>query len=454
MSPCLDDPVVIGGMRVRNRLYRAPLLECAGTGDETVETLIRELEPTAASGVGLIFQGAAVISESGGCIAPNMTRVHDLAFVRTLQRLTDTIHEHGSRIVLQLDHGGLRTLETWHKGYRSATSPTQLAVSEIPILLQMAERLGFLTYDLHVLSTDEVYELAADFGRAARFAVEAGYDGIHLAGANMGIIQQFLSPYYNRRIDEFGGSLAARIRFLELVHDEIREQAGDVPLMIKVPAETATPPFVRRRLSQSDGIHIAEQLANIGFDALVPVEVSAFWDMSIARGEYPQRAWAAEQFQTGYTEAFGGTYHTAVIKIMTRLQSHWHGFEPGWNEPFCRAVRERVSVPVLCEGGIRERDQMDRLLDDGACDLVGVGRPFYAEPRLAARLLADKSATALCENCNNCVIPQATSAPGMCRTPSVLERRGAFQRTGAYDREPRKDDESRDASLDDTDGSA
>jgi 2,4-dienoyl-CoA reductase-like NADH-dependent reductase (Old Yellow Enzyme family) len=436
MSSRLADPIDIGGMRVPNRLYRAPLLECAGTGDDTVETLIRELEPAAASGTGLVFQGATVVRGSGGAVAPNMTRVHDPAFVQTLQELTDTIHDHGARIVLQIDHGGLRTLETWHEEYRSANSNVkQLAVSKPPLALRAAERLGFLTYDYHVLSTEEVYDLAADFARAAEYAIEAGYDGIHLAGANMGIIQQFLSPYYNRRDDEFGGSFSARARFLELVYEEIRERAGDVPLMTKVPAETAAPPFVRQFVSRSDGVRLAERLATIGYDALVPVEVSTFWDMSLIRGEYPERAWETEQFQSGYANAFGSEYRASIIDYVTRLQAQWHEFEPGWNEQFCRAVRKRVSVPVLCEGGLRERPQMDRLLEQDACDLVGVGRPFYAEPRLAARLLDNENAEVVCESCNNCTVPQATGAPGMCRTPAVLQRHGELEQDGSYDQD-------------------
>ncbi len=114
---------------------------------------------------------------------------------------------------------------------------------------------------------------------------------------------------------------------------------------------------------------------------------------------------------------------------------------------------------MLAEGGIRERGQMDRLLgaasesDDGAarnaepaCDMVGMARPFYAEPRLGARLLESQSSPSgatdrelapetrvLCENCNNCTVPQVTGAPGICRTPSVLEKRGELEREGAYD---------------------
>lgn len=437
----LESPIEIGGMRVPNRLYRAPLLECAGTDESTVDTLIQELEPAAASGTGLIFQGASVVTGSGGCVAPNMTRVSDPTFVRSLDRLTDAIHDHGGRIALQIDHGGLRTLETWHRGYRASKPDLeQFAVSEPPLALRFAEKLDFLSYDLHPLSTDEIEELAVAFGRAAGAAVEAGYDGIHLGSANMGLLQQFLSPYYNRREDEFGGSLAGRVRILERIHDEIRDRVGDVPLMAKVPAETAAPPFVRRHLSRSDGVRIAKQLESIGYDALAPVEVSTFWDLSLTRGAYPDRAWNADQFQAGYTDAFGSSTRAAIVDLATRVESWFHSFEPGWNEAFCRAVRERVDVPVLCEGGIRERAQMDRLLETGACDLVGMGRPFYAEPRLAARILNGseewENTRVLCESCNNCIVPQATGAPGICRTPSVLRRRGKRQRAGEYGRQP------------------
>jgi 2,4-dienoyl-CoA reductase-like NADH-dependent reductase (Old Yellow Enzyme family) len=296
-------------------------------------------------------------------------------------------------------------------------------------LLRESDRLGLLEYDPHVLSTDEVYELAADFGRSAGYAVEAGYDGIHLAGANMGIVQQFLSPFYNRRDDEFGGDLRGRIRFLSVVHDEIRERAGDVPLVTKVPAETGSPRVVRRRLSERDAVEICRACEAIGFDAVVPVRGSVFWDMSVVRGEHPERAWNDERFGAGYEAAFGSRWR--VVALANRIHARRFGFEPAWNAGLCRRVRERVSIPVLCEGGIREPERIDSLLGD-ACDAVGMGRPFYAEPRLPARVLAGEGV--VCENCNNCTVPQVTGADGVCRTPSVLERRGELARSGAYER--------------------
>jgi 2,4-dienoyl-CoA reductase-like NADH-dependent reductase (Old Yellow Enzyme family) len=126
------------------------------------------------------------------------------------------------------------------------------------------------------------------------------------------------------------------------------------------------------------------------------------------------------------------------VQAFNRLEARWYPRGPGWNAPFCRAVRAAVDVPVLCEGGIRERSHCDRLLgtsgDPPTCDAVGLGRPFYAEPRLPARLLAGEERV-LCESCNNCTIPQAAGEPGRCRTPSVVRERARRNAAGEYERD-------------------
>ncbi|QLH76008.1 NADH:flavin oxidoreductase [Halosimplex rubrum] len=447
--PTLDDPVSIGGVDLPNRLYRAPLLECAGNGPDAVDTLLDELEPTAAAGVGLIFQGASIVTAESGCAAPNMTRVHDPAFVDRCSRLTDAVHDRGGRIFVQLGHGGLRSLAVWHAEQR-ARNPDheELAVSRPPPQLRALDRLGLVEFRPRVMTTSEVYELAEQFGKAAGYAADAGYDGVHLSGANMGIVQQFLSPFYNRRDDEFGTDPdeppgSGGVAFLEAVHDAVREHAGDIPLVTKVPAETAAPRFVRRRLSRTDAIDICERVAEIGYDAVVPVEVSTFWDMSVVRGAYPERAWDHADLQSGYAGALGSPLKARAVAALNRLQSRRFPEEPGWNAALCRRVRRRVDVPVLCEGGIRERETCEDLLGGGAdgepaCDLVGMGRPFYAEPRLGARLLGETGsnadARALCESCNNCTVPQVTGAPGLCRTPSVVRERARLETEGVYER--------------------
>jgi 2,4-dienoyl-CoA reductase-like NADH-dependent reductase (Old Yellow Enzyme family) len=426
----LEDPLDIGGLTVPNRLYRAPLLECAGNGAGAVDALVSHLKPAAAAGAGLVCQGATIVRGPGGCAAPNMTYVDDPDFVSRLSRVTTAIHDHGSTVAIQLEHGGLRSMETWHAGYRSRHPDyRQLAVSPLPPLLRLADRLGLLSYDPDVMTTEEVYDLAADFGRAAGYAVDAGYDAVHIAGANMGIVHQFLSPFYNRRDDEF----ADGVRFLEVVHDEIRDHAGDVPLLTKVPAETEAPPGVPH-ITSREAVHVCRRLADYGYDALVPVTGSVFWDASIVRGAFPDHAWRDDRFRDGYVEAFGGRLRAALVAVGNWLESLVYDFEPAWNAGICRAVRRAVDVPVLAEGGIRTRGEIDRLLGR-SCDMVGMGRPFYAEPRLPARLLDSTPETsAVCASCNNCTVPQVTGADGVCRTPDVLREAGRLRRDGAYDR--------------------
>lgn len=439
MPVTLDSAVEIGGLALPNRLYRAPLLEHAGEGPDAVDRLIAELEPAAESGVGLVVQGATPVRGREGRAAPGMTGFDDPDRVASMRALTDAVHDHGGRVFCQLAHGGLRSMEVWHRAYRRAHSPPQRTVSAPPWPLRAAEALGFVDFDARPLSTDEVYDLAADFGVAAERAVAAGYDGVHLAGATMGIFQQFLSPFYNDRDDEFGGSLECRARFFEVVLEAIRDRVGPgVPVVTKVPAETRTPWWIREHVTLEEGVGAAERLADAGYDALVPVTESPFWDHSIIRGSFPERAWDDERFAEGYESAFGGPLRARAVRFASRLDARGNGFEPAWNADFCRRVRERVDVPVLCVGGIRERERMDRLLGE-ACDMVGVGRPFYAEPRLGARLLADPGSEVICENCNNCVVPQAAGEVGVCRTPAVLRERGRLEKAGAYEREREAD---------------
>ena len=435
MPPALEDPIQIGSCEVSNRLYRAPLLEHAGNGDDAVEILVDELEPSAAGGAGLIMQGAMPVRGGGeGCAAPRMTFADDRSFIEGLSALPEAIHDHGGTIFAQLGHGGIKSLETWHAEYKADRPELkQQAVSELPMLWRVADRLGILEFDLNVLSTEEVYELAADVGDAAGNAVAAGYDGIHLAGATMGIFQQFASPYYNRRDDEFGGSTRNRARFFEVVHDEVRDHIGDRPLTTKVPAETEAPWWIRDHLTLEDGIELCDLLESFGYDAVVPVTETPFWDQSIIKGNFPDRAWSEERFQDGYREAFGGPLRYRLVRLAARFNAFGNSFDPCWNEEYCRRVRERVDIPVLAVGGIRDRHQIDRLLETGVCDMVGMGRPFYAEPRLAARILREEDATVICENCNNCIPPQVTGEGGVCRTPHVLRRHGELVTAGAYD---------------------
>lgn len=433
----LREPLRIGRTEVKNRLYRAPVLEVAGNGPDAARILQRELEPSAAAGCGLVFQGACLVTPTGGRSAPGLSRVHDRTFVLSLRPAVEAVQRHGAKLLMQLGHGALQTMELWHHEYRRTHPGVEtLAVSEPPWWFKAVGHTPVLDLaTVRVMEPRELEAIAEAFGRSAGYAAEAGYDGVHLAGANGSIFQQVWSPVFNRRTDAFGGAtLRERARFMRLVVESIRRHTPPGFLLTaKIPAETAAPFFVRGRLTIEDGVEIARICEELGIDALAPVCVGVTRDQATARGRFPDIGWSDPRYQSGYDAAFGGPARKALVREANRVAARALPATNAWNEAFCRAVKDAVAVPVLCEGGIRDKATIGRLLGSGACDMVGMARPFYAEPRVAYRLLHEgEDARVLCESCNNCTIPQVTGALGVCRTPAILAKRGALMKAGAY----------------------
>jgi 2,4-dienoyl-CoA reductase-like NADH-dependent reductase (Old Yellow Enzyme family) len=123
------------------------------------------------------------------------------------------------------------------------------------------------------MTTDEVRGMAGRYGEVAAWAREAGYDGIQLGSANAKLLDQFLSPFYNRRRDEFGGSLERRASILRLIRAAVAARAGaDFPCTVKVPVETAPPGLPRA--TESEALELARLVQEWGFDAVTPVRVS------------------------------------------------------------------------------------------------------------------------------------------------------------------------------------
>ena len=116
-----------------------------------------------------------------------------------LAPMVDAVHAEGASIFIQLGHGGLYAMEAWHEPYASQPSgPGPRRFARAVVL-----RPAFRGVPVHVLTTDEVRAMAARYGEVAAWAREAGYDGMQLGSANAKLLDQFLSPFYNRRTDEY-----------------------------------------------------------------------------------------------------------------------------------------------------------------------------------------------------------------------------------------------------------
>ena len=409
----VHEPVRIGGATIRNRLYRAPVLEGAGDGEEAAEAYARHFVENARHGVGLVVQGSSCIWAEGRT-SPGMTCVDTREKALRLAPMVDAVHAEGAAIFVQLGHGGLYAMEAWHEPYASQRRGPVLAASPVPWPL----RPGFRGVPVHVMTTTEVHEMAERYGEVSAWLREAGYDGIQLGSANAKLLDQFLSPFYNHRTDEFGGSLEARARVLRLIREAVARRAGaDFPCTVKVPAETAPPGFPRSTLD--DALRLAQLVEEWGFDAITPVRVSVFPDTTLSRGGVPDSFWTNPGMATRLARAAPTRTRRAIIKGGAWWGGRTAPFRPVWNRDLFTAVHRRAGIPVLAVGGIRTASEVRQILGRNEADLVGVGRPFYAEPDLAARILAGADGPGRCRNSNRCVPAQMLGMKGACYNPDV-----------------------------------
>jgi 2,4-dienoyl-CoA reductase-like NADH-dependent reductase (Old Yellow Enzyme family) len=276
------------------------------------------------------------------------------------------------------------------------------------------------------MSTDEVREMIAQYGRAASWAREAGYDGMQLASSNAKLLDQFLSPFWNRRTDDYGGSARNRARLLEDIRTAVSDAAGaDYTCTVKVPVEEKAPPLFPRT-SWDEGVQLARWCEEFGYDSVTPVEVSVFPDTTLTRGGIPASLWRNKGMKDRFARAAPHFVERKVIEAGYLFGGLRAPFKPVWNRSRFEAVKREVSIPVLAVGGIRTRAEIDSVLDGGHADMVGVGRPFYAEPDLAATLLADDDddgggGELACRNSNLCVPAQMLGMKGACYNPEVVK---------------------------------
>jgi 2,4-dienoyl-CoA reductase-like NADH-dependent reductase (Old Yellow Enzyme family) len=215
-----------------------------------------------------------------------------------------------------------------------------------------------------------------------------------------------------------------RAGVLRLIRAAVAERAGaDYACTVKVPAEVA--PF-GPRATVDDALAMCRLVENWGFDAVTPVEVSVFPDTTLSRGDAPDSFRTNKAMASRLERAAPSRMRRATLKAGLWWGGKHAPFTPVWNRDLFTAAAKQVDIPVFAVGGIRTADDVRACLDDGAA-MVGIGRPFYAEPDLPARILANDAEPRLCRNSNKCVPAQMLGMRGACYNPEV--NKAAKQRT-------------------------
>ncbi|MEJ2540666.1 MAG: NADH:flavin oxidoreductase [Gemmatimonadota bacterium] len=368
----LFTPCQIGSLETPNRFVRSATAERMSDDDgrplPPLTELYREL---ARGGVGLIITGHMYVHPAGKA-HDEMTGVHTDELMPDLAALAQAVHDLGGLIVPQINHGGMNALA------ETVSDPMAPAAIDEP----------FLTRPAREMTPSEVEAAIQAFGEAARRCKEAGFDGVQIHAAHGYLISQFLSPFVNKRTDEWGGSADKRMRFLREVCAVVRGQVGEeYPVLIKLGMADG----VEGGLSAEEGAHIVGALAGMGIDG---VEISG---------------------------GLGGANKTLNVRKGIKSQE-----KEAYFLPHARLAGQHTRLPIILVGGFRSRSVMERVLDDGLADFVSLCRPLISEPDLPNQFREGLKEKSRCLSANNCWARE----PGegiACKCPheKVSERGGA-----------------------------
>lgn len=403
----LFTPASIGPVEVPNRFVHSATCECTAAPDGKVtEELIRRYRTLAKGEVGLIIPGHLFVHETGKAFS-RQTGIHGDETVEGLSRLVDAVHEHGAKIAFQISHGGRQCP-------KKVTGATPMAPSGFGVDPSSLNRPRAMTKQ-DIAFTVQCFALAAE--RAAR----AGTDAVQIHAAHGYLASEFLSPFFNRRKDEYGGSADNRFRFLGEVIAAVRSALPDnIPVMIKINGADYTPAAgITPELAAKNAVMAAE--AGV---AAVEVSSGTYYTFNTVMGSVPDREIAMAH----------PWWMRPAVRLKLRLSADRFKFSEGFNMTGHTAVREALELQfsgdsqekpkrpaLMAVGGMRRTRQMEEVIESGRADFISMSRPFIREPLLVKTIREKKTDRASCVSCNLCFAAIYNDLPARC-----YEKTGLF----------------------------
>lgn len=419
--PVLFSPMDIGSMTVKNRIVMAAAEFSLGepSGIAT-ERLMDYYEERAKGGVGLIIPGICRVNDMAGAATyTQLSMSHDY-HIEPMKEMVNRIHRHGAKLCIQLHHAGRQGLASSINSLPMVI-PVSKAFPKVmnavykctPALLAMEEKGICFSVQapskienaphgaarMHGMSVKEIKKLEQDFIDAAVRCKKAGVDCVELHGGHGYLIQQFLSPYTNRRTDEYGGSLENRMRFLTNIVKGIKEACGsDYPLIVRLTVDEmyARIGMPERGYDLETGKEMARILEGLGVDALNVT--SACYDV-----------------------------YNCWLEPTT--------YEPGWRKYLAREIKKTVSIPIIAANVIRTPEQAERQLEEGDQDFIASARTFICDPHWAKKAEEGRPEDIQrCIGCLNCIKSFMTNAgkglPGECALNMAIGNERAYAEMG------------------------
>jgi 2,4-dienoyl-CoA reductase-like NADH-dependent reductase (Old Yellow Enzyme family) len=343
------EPTNLGGMYLKNRIFRsATRFGLADADGRVTREMLNAYERLAIGGVGTIITGHSYVTDIEKSKMPYQKGIYDDSFIEEYQELTSMVHKYDTNIIMQLNCVGSQTVAVNAGKLIWGPSAVADSVSKIKPKEMVVEEILFLQ---------------DAFGDAALRVKKAGFDGVQIHAAHGYVLSKFLSPYYNRRQDEYGGTIENRAKMVLETYSAIRRKVGqDYPVIIKLNCED----YMLQGFTFEDCRYVCHQLTEMGIDA---IEIS------------------------------GG--NNSSISNMGPIRKIVPGEEPYFLTSAADIALD-VDVPIILVGGIRDVASMENILNHTYIRYFSLSRPLLCESDLVKRWQSGNQIRAKCTSCCKC----------------------------------------------------
>lgn len=386
----LFESAKIGKLDIKNRFIHSATYEgMAKENGQVTDEILKKYENLAKGEVGLIIPGHMYVLPTGRAFK-YQAGIHSDNMIPGLKALVDGVHESGGTIFFQLAHAGSQT--------------TKDVAGAVPIGPSSKGRDPINFVKPKEMSDKEIQDAIEAFGSAAKRAIMAGIDGIQIHAAHGYLVNQFLSPFFNSRDDEWGGNDENRFRFLKQIILKIKNEIdGTLPVIVKLSTHDHTP---KQGITLSLAAMYAKFLAELGIDGIeVSCGTALYSFMNMCRGDVP-----VDDLVSGLP-----WWKKPMGRIMMNTLKNKYDLEEGYNLPAAKIIKSEIGdIPVSVVGGLRTVSLMEDVLESGNADFISMSRPFIREPFIVKKIREGKVKQVSCVSCNKCLAAAANNKSVRC----------------------------------------
>jgi len=381
-------PVSIGRMEVKNRFVHSATHEAmADPGGNITDDHIKRYRNLAKGEIGLIIPGHMYVHPLGKA-HHGQIGIHSDELIPGLKRLTRTIHDHGGKVAFQITHGGRQV--------------SKKVIGKQPLAPSGQGRDPVTLNKPRPMNEEMIEETIGAFSNAAVRAMEAGADAVQLHAAHGYLLSEFLSPFFNKRKDKWGGSDENRFRLIGEIIKRIKGNLPDnKPILVKMNANDYTP---LKGVTPDLAAFYANRMAELGVGA-VETSCGTYYTFHSIRGDIPVAEMAAALPQ----------WMRPLAWVKLSYQKKGNAFQEAYNLEAAKRIKPQIGdMRLILVGGLRKLSRMEEVIENGDADLISMSRPFIREPFLVKRFRENKATEASCISCNKCFAAMFRSMPVKC----------------------------------------